>query len=105
MRVGRPNRKLAALPEDVRRHARVFPNGEVAWSNDHAEAAVEAIAAAGKIVAGLDARTLHDNGTMTEVPITEWHEHAGEAHRAAVERAAARHLMPSPSRAAKELTS
>jgi hypothetical protein len=87
MRVGEPDPDLAVLPDDVRRHAHVFANSEVAWPNDHAEAAVEAIAAAGRIVVGLDARTLHEDGTLMEVPISAWQERPGELRRAAVERA------------------
>jgi hypothetical protein len=87
MRVGGPDPKLTVLPEEVRRHAHVFPNREVAWPNDHAEAAIEAVAAAGKIVVGLDARTLYENGTMMEVPISAWHDREGESRTAAVERA------------------
>ena len=65
----------------------MFPNREVAWPNDHAEAAVEAIAAASRIVLGLDARTLYSDGKLMEIPISAWQEHEGESHQTAVERA------------------
>jgi hypothetical protein len=50
--------------------AHVFSNGEVAWPNEHAEAAINALAAAGHKVLGLDARTLFADGGVMEVPIS-----------------------------------
>lgn len=96
MRIGEPHPVLGQLPEDVRAAARVFANGEVAWPNDHAEAAVKAIAAAGRIVTGLDARTLYDDGSLVEIPISAWGEQEGESHGAAVERARAEALDALP---------
>lgn len=51
-----PDTDLAALPDSVRATAHVFHKGEVAWPNDHAEAAINALAAAGHEILGLDAR-------------------------------------------------
>lgn len=70
MRSGDPNADLAALPESVRATAHVFGNGEVAWPNDDAEAAINALAANGHVILGLDARTLYPDGGVMEVPIT-----------------------------------
>jgi hypothetical protein len=67
---GAPDADLAALPDSVRATAHVFRNGEVAWPNDHAEAAIDALAAAGHVVLGLDARTLYPDGGVMEVPIS-----------------------------------
>jgi hypothetical protein len=61
---------LDELPDEVRRTAVIFANGEVAWPNDHARKAIDALAAAGKRILGLDARTLYDNGGIMEVPIS-----------------------------------
>ena len=87
VRVGEPNPDLAALPLAVRRAAHGFENGEVAWANEHAEAAVNALARTDKLVLGLDARSLHPDGSVREIPISAWSETAGEAEADAVERA------------------
>jgi hypothetical protein len=71
----------------VRAAAHVFRNGEVAWPNDAAEAAIDALAVSGKLIVGLDARTLHPDGGVTEIPIGAWAEGAHEPPEAAVERA------------------
>jgi hypothetical protein len=71
---------LAELPDEVRRTAVVFGNGEVAWPNDHAEAAINALADAGKRILGLDARTLHPDGGIMEVPVS-----SAQGRRAALE--------------------
>ena len=70
MRSGEPDTDLAALPDSVRATAHLFHNGEVAWPNDHAEAAINALAAAGHEILGLDARALLPDGGVTEVPIS-----------------------------------
>ncbi len=67
---GEPNADLAALPGVVRATAHVFSNGEVAWRSEHAEAAINALAAAGHKILGLDARTLFPDGGVMEVPIS-----------------------------------
>lgn len=77
MRIGEPDPDLADLPLDVRIAAHVFSNGEVAWPNEHARAAVEALTATGKRILGLDARTLYPDGGVMEVPISAWSESRG----------------------------
>ena len=67
---GDPREDLAALPESVRAAAHVFSNGEVAWPNEHAESAINALASAGHKILGLDARTLSPDGGVMEIPIT-----------------------------------
>jgi hypothetical protein len=76
MRISEPDPNLAGLPEEVRAAAHVFSNGEVAWPNEYARAAIEALTAAGKRVLGLDARTLHPDGGVMEIPVSAWHETA-----------------------------
>ena len=73
MRLGQPDSDLAALPDSVRATAHVFSNGEVAWPNEHAEAAINALAANGHVILGLDARTLFPEGGVMEVPISAGH--------------------------------
>ena len=87
MRTGKPAADLAALPESVRAVAHVFSNGEVAWPNEQAEAAINALASTGHVVLGLDARTLLPNGGVMEIPISTWERQSGEAHADAVEQA------------------
>ncbi|HEV3230506.1 MAG TPA: hypothetical protein VGY97_13600 [Solirubrobacteraceae bacterium] len=77
MRIEEPEPDLDALPPDVRAAAHVFENGEVAWPNDYASAAIEALAARGKRVLGLDARTLYPDGRVMEIPISAWEEAPG----------------------------
>ena len=77
MRLGKPNPRVAELPVEVRAAAHVFVNGEVAWPNDHAEAAIEALTATGKRILGLDARTLYPDGGVMEIPISAWSENEG----------------------------
>jgi hypothetical protein len=84
---GEPDADLAALPSEVRATAHVFSNGEVAWPNEHAEAAINALAAAGHKVLGLDARTLFPDGGVMEVPITAGAFRSDEAAGNEVERA------------------
>lgn len=68
---------LAALPLAVRRTARIFSNGEVAWPNEDAAAAINALASNGHVILGLDARTLFPDGGVMEVPISAGHRHSG----------------------------
>jgi hypothetical protein len=87
MRDAEPDPDLAALPDPVRAAAHVFQNGEVAWPNDHAEAAINALAARGKVILGVDARTLSPDGGVMEIPVSAWVPRPTEAGKAAVERA------------------
>ena len=87
MRQAEPNRKLSALPEPVRAAAHVFRNGEVAWPNDDAEAAINALADSGRLISGLDARTLYPDGGVMEIPVSSWNEQRGETASEAIERA------------------
>lgn len=70
MRVGQPDPDLAALPDEVRATAHIFSSGEVAWPNDRAEAAINALATSGQLVLGLDARTLPADGGVMEIPVS-----------------------------------
>jgi len=72
MRVTEPNLRLAALPPDIRATAHVFDNGEVAWPNEHAASAINALAATGGRVLGLDARTLFPGGKTREISVSAW---------------------------------
>jgi hypothetical protein len=96
VRSGEPDPDLAALPVTVRGAARVFKNGEVAWPHEHAEAAIDALADAGKLVLGLDARSMYPDGSAVEVPISAWRESAGELDVDAIERARTEALRALP---------
>jgi hypothetical protein len=67
-----PERHLGRLPEELRASAHVFANGEVAWSNEHACSAINALANAGLRVLGLDARTMYPDGGVMETPVSAW---------------------------------
>ena len=96
MRTGEPEPGLAALPDAVREKAYVFDNGEVAWPNDAAEAAINALAATGQLVLGLDARTLFADGGVMEVPVSAWVREPNEGDEEAVERARQEALLALP---------
>ena len=87
MRTREPDPDLAALPDAVRAAAHIFDNGEVAWPNDHAEAAINALADSGKLISGLDARTVFPDGGVMEIPVSAWEERPGEDGDDAVESA------------------
>jgi hypothetical protein len=87
MRRAEPDPDLAALPDEVRAAAHVFGNGEVAWPNDVAATAIDALAANGMLILGLDARTLYPDGGVRETAVSAWEAEAGESPEAAVERA------------------
>jgi hypothetical protein len=87
MRTREPDSDLAALPGAVRAAAHIFANGEVAWPNEQAEAAINALAASGKLIVGLDARTLSSDGGVMEIPVSAWSQRPGEGPDDAVERA------------------
>jgi hypothetical protein len=87
MRLAEPDPDLAALPDAVRAAAHVFHNGEVAWPNDDAESAIKALADTGKLILGLDARTLHPDGGVMEIPVSAWEKQPGETAQEAIERA------------------
>jgi hypothetical protein len=86
MRLAKPDPDLSALPDAVRATAHVFNNGEVAWPNDDAEAAINALADNQKLILGLDARTLYSDGGVMEIPVSAWEEMPGETADEAVER-------------------
>ena len=87
MRIGEPDPDLAALPNAVRATAHVFHNGEVAWPNDATETAINALAASGQVILGLDARTLFADGGVMEIPVSAWEREPNESDEEAVERA------------------
>lgn len=55
------------LPEQVRRTARVYGNGEVAWPRADAEAAILALGQANCLVLGLDFRRNEEDGGLFEM--------------------------------------
>jgi hypothetical protein len=85
VRAGDHDRDLAALPDEVRRSARVFANGEVAWPNEWARDAINALADSGRSILGLDARTLYPDGCVMEVPVSSSGLDVEAARRAALE--------------------
>ncbi len=97
MRIGEPEPELAALPDAVRSTAYVFDNGEVAWPNDAAEAAINALADIGQRILGLDARTLFADGGVMEIPISAWEPAPNESDEEAVESARQEALSALPS--------
>lgn len=62
---------LARLPEPVAAAAHVYDNGEVSWPNHHAEAAVNALADAGFLILGLDARTHFPDGRLMDAALED----------------------------------
>lgn len=64
--------ELTALPDKVRDAAHIYDNGEVSWPNDDAEAAVNAIAEAGFLILGLDARRHFPDGGVQETPVSDY---------------------------------
>jgi hypothetical protein len=87
VRISELDPDLAALPDAIRVAAHIFRNGEVAWPNDSAEAAINALADNGKLILGLDARTLFPDGGVMEIPVSAWAERSGETAEEAIERA------------------
>jgi hypothetical protein len=87
MRVAEPDPRISRLPEALRATARVFHNGEVAWPNEHAAAAIDALADNQNLILGLDARTMHSDGGVMEIPVSAWEEKLGETPEEAIERA------------------
>jgi hypothetical protein len=75
--------ELLALPDDVRRTAHVFDNGEVAWKSEDAAAAINALADEGRVVLGLDARRLYPDGGVVEMPVSalRWQDAEREDER------------------------
>jgi hypothetical protein len=65
----------------------VFSNGEVAWPADRAREALDALAANGCVILGLDVRTLYANRGVMEVPVSAWSERTGEDRTKQVRRA------------------
>src|SRR5437868_2305871 len=63
---------VATLPDRVRSEAIWLDNGEVMWPYDHATAALNALADAGYVVLGVDARPQHDAAAVTEVAISSF---------------------------------
>jgi hypothetical protein len=63
---------LAAMSDGVRSAARVEPNGEVLWPFDAAVAAVNELAALGRVVPGVDARMTDEAGRVAEIPISDF---------------------------------
>lgn len=107
MRLAEPDPDLAALPDAVRAAAHVFHNGEVAWPNDDAESAINAPADTGKLILGLDARTLHPDGGVMEIPVSAWRSSPARRPKRPLNALGARRWtpLPSPSRRAPTCSS
>jgi hypothetical protein len=58
---------LSVLPADIRESAHVLANGEIEWRLADVPQAINALAAAGCVILGLDLRSYPDGKTM-EVP-------------------------------------
>jgi hypothetical protein len=86
---------LAELGEAVRDSAIVLDNGEILWSFDTADDAIDQLARLGRVVLGVHARERSDAGLVTEVPISDYEpkhdstdvEHARRQAHEAVARA------------------
>lgn len=63
---------VARMPDQVRRAARVCRNGEIEWPLPLARAAVGALAAAGRIIVGLNIRDYDVEGRFVEVAWSEF---------------------------------
>lgn len=64
--------ELGILPGDIQKTAHIYENGEVAWPNDKAEAAINALADAGFLILGLDARKQLPGGGFQESPVRDY---------------------------------
>jgi len=60
--------ELRSLSLEVQRTAQVNQNGEVEWPLRDARAAIDALAATGHLVLGLDLREYDDDGRFVELP-------------------------------------
>jgi hypothetical protein len=77
------------LPQDLRDVVRIDPNGEVAWPRADAPRAVEALAAAGCVVLGLDLRAYDEDKAILELAWTSFDRSIDDANPAESSRAAA----------------
>jgi hypothetical protein len=68
-----PLADLSPLPEELRRAARTFANGEVAWPLADAADVLDALAAAGHLILGVDIRDFDDDGRFVEIAWTDTH--------------------------------
>jgi hypothetical protein len=76
---------ISALPAHLQEAARIDANGEVSWPDEQAAAAIEALAAAGHRVLGLDIRFYLDDGTFYEIPWSSSEDDPPRAKAAALE--------------------
>ena len=83
------NQDLTGLPTAVQASARVQDNGEVMWSRAAAEYAIEALAAADRVVLGLDIRDYQPDGSFIEIAWSSFEPNGGDevdqGRRAALE--------------------
>jgi hypothetical protein len=63
---------LSQLPKEVLASARIDANGEVSWPDNEASTAIDALAAAGLMVLGLDIRFYDADGRFYEVAWTSF---------------------------------
>ena len=62
-----PADDLVALSDELRSRARVDSNGEVSWHVDDAPSTLRELAAAGRVVQGLDVRDYDETGSFVEI--------------------------------------
>jgi hypothetical protein len=62
-----PADDLGIVSDELRSRARVDPNGEVSWHVRDAPAVLSELAAAGRVVLGLDMRYYDDDGSFLEI--------------------------------------
>lgn len=60
------HRDVSLLPQELQLFARWDSSGEVSWPLDHAAPAINALAANGCVILGLDARTYDEHGGIFE---------------------------------------
>jgi hypothetical protein len=81
---GGRDRDVSRLPEQLQLSAQWYPNGEVSWPLQDAAAAINALAAVGLVILGLDARVVHDDGIF-EAPWSSFNPAPAASHAANVE--------------------
>jgi len=62
-----PADDLVALSDELRSRARVDSNGEVSWHVDDTPSTLRELAAAGRVVLGLDVRDYDETGSFVEI--------------------------------------
>ena len=71
---------LDVLSEELQSKARIDANGEVSWHVQDAEAVLSELAAAGRVVLGIDMRDYDEDGSFLEIA---WSVYEGGSSRGA----------------------